>query len=418
VRVGSARTPKAALWTTSPSIRLRLPVAQPICNRRASSSASRSQHSRGSRAIAEPRARSNDATRTRCYSSRRSSATFGRSASRWASPRPFPSLDARRRPRYLRTVSQAPYGVIWRALSKGLAVPFLGAGASLLSRGASDRFNESAPTCLPTTSELTQVLAEEASFPRSTSGESADLAKVSSYYADIAGRVRLRERLRELVGNANAVSSLHTLLASVAAPLLIISTNYDDQIERAFRAANRPYDLVIYPADRLDLCGGLLWWRYGAASPEEVSPNRLAIDLNKTTVIFKMHGSLAPDASGDNFVITEEDYVEFLSRMTDNSAFPPIFFEHFRRRSFLFLGYSLRDWNFRVVLRNLSRHLSAAKKPEDLPPSWAIQLEPSEFERQLWARRGVSIFDADLAHFVGHLEGRRDGTAGSIAPAV
>jgi hypothetical protein len=210
-----------------------------------------------------------------------------------------------------------------------------------------------------------------------------------------------------------ALSRRRSRVSGVSVPLVIVVTNYDILVEQAFRAAGKPYDLVIYPADRKDIANAILWWPHGAPEPIAKAPNELDIDLAKTTVIYKMHGSLVPqgvEGEWDSFVITEEDYVEFLSRMTISSAIPSLFFPYFRERSFLFLGYSLRDWNLRVVLKNLSKYL--AKRPtsvddeEDQLPSWAIQRNPSELERKLWAKRGVNIFDVALDEFVGRMRER------------
>ena len=87
-------------------------------------------------------------------------------------------------------------------------------------------------------------------------------------------------------------------------------------------------------------------------------PNKLFIDLDSTTVIYKMHGTVdRVRDDGDSYVITEDDYVDFLSRMTSHNAIPSLFMRHFRRRHFLFMGYGLGDWNVRVVLKNLKRLL-------------------------------------------------------------
>ncbi len=77
-----------------------------------------------------------------------------------------------------------------------------------------------------------------------------------------------------------------------------------------------------------------------------------------------------------------------------------------RSRSFLFLGYSLRDWNLRVILKNLRRQLTSATGrvlEDDTIPSWAIQRQPSALEQRLWGRRRVEIFDLDLDEFVEQL---------------
>jgi len=184
--------------------------------------------------------------------------------------------------------------------------------------------------------------------------------------------------------------------------MVIVVTNYDTLVEQAFRTADKPYDLVTYPTDQKDIAASVLWWPHGAPRPEATKANRLYIDLTKTTVIFKMHGSIvAENHAWDSFVITEEDYVEFLSRMTDNKAIPTILADHFRERSFLFLGYSLRDWNLRVVLKNMRKQLAKANNNK---PSWAIQYSPSELERKLWDKRGVTIFDVAIDDFVAKLK--------------
>lgn len=186
-------------------------------------------------------------------------------------------------------------------------------------------------------------------------------------------------------------------------------TNYDTLLEHAFRAAGKPYDLIVYPADRKDVANAVLWWPQGAAEPLVRPPNELDIDLDATTVIYKMHGTVMRETEEwDNFVITEEDYVEFLSRMTRGLAVPSLFYPHFRERSFLFLGYSLRDWNLRVVLRNLAKYFARHTGDEDEGlPSWAIQRNPSALERRLWITRNVTIFDVGLEQFIIRLSERR-----------
>src|SRR4029450_96939 len=92
------------------------------------------------------------------------------------------------------------------------------------------------------------------------------------------------------------------------------------------------------------------------AQPGSAATSELVIDLTTTTVIFKMHGSFLPDTDAwDGFVITEEDYVEFLSRVAGKSAIPALISAHFHGRSLLFIGFSLLDWNVRTMLRALGR---------------------------------------------------------------
>jgi hypothetical protein len=305
-------------------------------------------------------------------------------------------------------MAEPPYGIIWKRMKEGRVVPFLGAGASLVGRPAGAKWDNDAKF-LPSGGELARHLADEATFPSDDPRDLDDLAKVSSYYADISGRSTLRDSLREIFSRDIPYGSLHEFLASVPTPQIIVVTNYDTLMEQALRAAGRPFDVVVYPADRKDQANAVLWWPHGAPEGRFTAPNELDIDLAKTTVIYKMHGSLVRETEGwDNFVITEEDYVEFLSRMTMNTAIPSLFFPHFRERSLLFLGYGLRDWNLRVVLKNLGKYLAARNggDEDDLLPSWAIQWKPSELEQKLWQKRKVAIFDTDLEVFVTKLRER------------
>ncbi len=300
-------------------------------------------------------------------------------------------------------MAEPPYGVIWNRLKVGKVVPFLGAGASFVGRPPGAQWDPRQPVFLPSGRELSNLLATETSFPSTDAYDRDNLAKVASYYADLSGRRALRDRLRDVFNHNYNCGPIHQFLASIPVPLVIVVTNYDTLVEQAFQAAGKPYDLVIYPADRKDIANAVLWWPHGAAEPEVQPPNELVIDLSKTNVIYKMHGTIRPETNAwDNFVVTEEDYVEFLSRMTANTAIPSLFYEYFRERSFLFLGYSLSDWNLRVILKNLSRYFSkraSSDDDEDVLPSWSIQFHPTELERRLWDKRNVNIFDLTIDDF-------------------
>jgi hypothetical protein len=189
-----------------------------------------------------------------------------------------------------------PYTPIAKRLSAGQVVPIIGAGASHSGRPADARWNPQAPEFLPSGMELSQFLAEDTGFP--SEEERGQLAEVASYYEAFQTRDALRERLRQVLGPdalaRAAIPSLYQFLAEVPRPLLVITTNYDTQIERAFQAAQKSYDLVVYMADRKDLANAVLWWPAGAATPETPAPNALYIDLETTTVIFKIHGAIFP----------------------------------------------------------------------------------------------------------------------------
>jgi hypothetical protein len=305
-------------------------------------------------------------------------------------------------------MTEPPYGVIVDLLRRGKVVPFLGAGVNLGMRQPGAKWDEEVPTFLPSGAELSRFLAAKSSFPSKDDHDLTDLAKVASYFAETCARETLRESLREVFVQKFDPCDIHKYLSEVPAPLLIVTTNYDDLAERAFMAVGKPYDLVVHPTDRKDVEASVLWWPYKADKPEAIAPNKLFIDLTKTTVIYKMHGTVdRATQEWDSYVITEEDYVNFLSRMTGQMAVPAQFMRHFRTRQFLFMGYGLNDWNLRVVLNNLRTVLPTDDVEAHTPPeaeknlpSWAIQFRPSDLEVELWNARKVRIYDVEINEFV------------------
>lgn len=341
-----------------------------------------------------------------------------------------------------------PHPLIVRELRKKQVIPFLGAGVNFGTRPLNEEWKLGSEF-LPSGKELSFYLAMLTNLIPEDKRDIEDLAKVASYYVDVSGvRDTLRADLREIFVREFAPTKIHTYLAQEAlyyvdgkspyektegqretrgTPLLIVTTNYDDLTEKAFQMLGRPYDLVIYPTDRADVADSVLWRKAGHDKEIAVPPNSLRIELEKTNVIYKMHGSIdrsKPDM--DSFVITEEDYVDFLARMAAHGAIPMQFVRYFRSRRFLFLGYGLNDWNLRVVLRNLRTVLptmddQASQTTQPLTDdagrgapdsgrqpsaardanlqSWAIQYRPSMLEAALWDARKVRIYDQNINDF-------------------
>src|SRR5436305_5306804 len=163
---------------------------------------------------------------------------------------------------------EPPHQLIWRQLRAGKLIPFLGAGAWLCSRpvmegGKDVRWTEG-DGFLPSGPELADWLAKQCSFPELSD---ADFSKIASYYEIRARRKLLVQELRGIFGREYRHGSIHDFLAAAPVPLLIVTTNYDDLIERAFQARERPYHLVTC-SDREEWAGSVLWWEAGAAAPK------------------------------------------------------------------------------------------------------------------------------------------------------
>lgn len=336
---------------------------------------------------------------------------------------------------------EPPYGIIRDQLERGEIIPFLGAGASLCGRpvdgeGHRAEWTGHSEPFLPSGAELGRWLGNKCRYPEDLA--SADLAKIASYYEIRAQRQLLTRSLTEVFARDYPCTALHDFLAEWPRPLLIVTTNYDDLIEKAFRTYNRPYHLVTHP-EFAEYAGCVLWWPPDADEPRAERPNEFQLELDDISIIYKMHGT-ASAAAWNSFVITEEDYVRFLAQMTERQAVPARFKLKFQQSRFLFLGYGLRDWNFRVMLEGLrirghtgqpKASVSYASDTADLAAftnlvaavpdtgdrsrlnSWAISLNTSDLERTLWTYRNVQVFDTDLNEFVTQL---RSAGGAPIAP--
>ncbi len=183
-----------------------------------------------------------------------------------------------------------PYAWIRNELRAGRVIPFLGAGASFGQRNPGQTpWRQQKPNqtweigYLPTASELAECFSAEAGFPQ---GESRELTKVTQYFSTVIGRTPLQRRLQEIFTFAQAPGKLHEYLAETAGvhPLLIVTTNYDDLIERAFDAVNRPYDTVIHVTRQ---SSASVLWRPHGGTPQQVLAKKLDIDLTQVSVVYR-----------------------------------------------------------------------------------------------------------------------------------
>jgi hypothetical protein len=287
-------------------------------------------------------------------------------------------------------------------------VPFLGAGANLCDRP--DNAVWESGRYLPSGYELARALAERSRYPDASEG---DLLRVAQYVDAILGEGQLYRWLHDVFDADYPPSSLHRLLARVPAILrargkpqqLIVTTNYDDLLERAFAEQGEAFDLVSYEAKRGTHLGRFIHRPFGGEPVIIDRPNKYsALALDETTVILKLHGALdRNNPRRDSYVITEDSYIAYLARRDVGGQIPVALRERLSDSHFLFLGYSLRDWNLRVILNRIwgSQQL-------DLK-SWAVQREPegpaAEIEQTLWRDRGdVELHYVPLHEYVSRLE--------------
>lgn len=212
--------------------------------------------------------------------------------------------------------------------------------------------------------ELTEQLAAHCrrspDFGRDDEG---NLQRVSLFYELGRSRSLLVEAVEEAVQRDKRPSPMLQMLAELDFPV-VLTTNYDDLYEQALRAAGKRPRVVIYSRRR--------------------SPTITHGDLDGDgPVIFKLHGDLARPES---LVITESDYIDFVGQMTEKGARHPIplaLKSRLMRCTTLFLGYSLADYNLRLVFHTLRWRMDAAC----YPPMYSVDRSPDVLTRNVWENR-------------------------------
>jgi SIR2-like protein len=301
---------------------------------------------------------------------------------------------------------ESHYRVVLRALADGRVVPLLGAGVNRCGRPSGTGWGPG--RYLPDGGELARHLASYAGYP---DRDPEDLVRVSQYVAVMLGAGPLYDVLHELFDADYPPTPVHRFLAELPGHLrrrglpahhqLIITTNYDDALERALQDAGREFDLVTY------LAVGEHTGRFVHYPPQGEPvlierPNEYrALALDQRTVVLKLHGAVdRENADHDSYVITEDHYIDYLTRTELSGLLPVTLAAKLRRGHFLFLGYSLRDWNLRVILHRIWGEQRLRYR------SWAVQLHPEDFDRRFWEARHVDIYDIALEEYVRALRDR------------
>jgi DNA-binding SARP family transcriptional activator len=239
----------------------------------------------------------------------------------------------------------------------------------------------------------------------------AELPRVSQYIATMTGLGPLYDALHELYATDFEAGDAHRFAAALARKLrdqgaphpLVVTTGYDLALERAFTDAGEEFDVVTYAATGRNR--GRFWHLAPNKRPQVIEvPNTYATELSleRRSIILKLHGCVDRDAGREweSFVVTEDDYIDYLARDDLANLIPVALTAKLRRSHFLFLGYALRDWNLRVLLNRLWGEEKVGYR------SWAVQPEAPPLEIEFWRRRDVDVFELPVDEYVRTLESR------------
>ncbi|MEP7200128.1 MAG: SIR2 family protein [Chloroflexota bacterium] len=301
-----------------------------------------------------------------------------------------------------------------KAIVEGRVVPFLGEGTNLSDRRADAQWPRDDAEYLPDGGELSAYLASQFHYPDS---DKVDLLRVSQYVMAMNDSGPLRDALHAILDRDYPLTPLHQFFAQLPAllaaknkqprPLLIVTTNYDDLLERAYRQAGVPFDVVTYIAEGKERGKFMHTPHEGEphviAKPDEYQalPIEATSRALQRAIILKVHGAVdRANPEGDSYVIAEDHYIDYLAQATAATLLPKQLSSKIFGCHILFLGYNLRDWNLRAILQRIWSEQTFKYR------SWAIQPNPPPLELTFWRKRGVDILGTPLRHYVDLLRAR------------
>jgi hypothetical protein len=295
------------------------------------------------------------------------------------------------------------FSAVLQLLAAGRLVPVLGAGTTMASAPGSDPWEPGRR--LPSGWELASHLAERFSYPED---DARDVTRVAQFVEARYGHATLQDALRNLlVVPHREPAAVDRLLAMVpvtfrrhgrASRAVIVSLRFDDHLERTFADHDVPCSVLTYIA-RGQYAGG---FRYSPAEGPEtvIGPDGFdSTEDDDDTLIVKLFGGIGdPEADDDSLVITEDDHIEYAVRATRRGFLPTAVGYAFSRSSTLFMGWGFRDWSMRVLLRAMQPDAAVRSR------SWAVMVNPTPVDVELWGRRDVDVIDMYLDEYAARLE--------------
>jgi len=167
-------------------------------------------------------------------------------------------------------------------------------------------------------------------------------------------------------------------LAELPFPL-VITTNYDRLFENALVEAGKPPRIALYTPKLEPI-------------PDYRDPTI------ESPIMFKIHGDIEHP---ETIVITDEDYIQFVLRMSNKDPYDPVPLTlkyYLTGWTTLFVGYSLLDYNLRLLFKTLRWKMDSASVPD----MYSVDFHPDPLIFDVWhnQRRYVKFIAQDVWAFV------------------
>lgn len=272
---------------------------------------------------------------------------------------------------------------------KHKCILFLGSAIHVSPEGAT-QYHYPAAKAPPIGVNLSKILANKSEYPEP---DWWNLQRVAQHFESTKGRFRLVNEIEAAVHTGREPSPMLRMLADLEFPL-VITTNYDQLYERALDQRS----------DETGLAKGSFKTSIYSATNRNAEMERIeTVDCHekpdpKKPFILKIHGDVSKPES---IVITDEDYIQFVLRMSDPQPLHPIgmnVLSHLTKSSILFIGYSLTDYNLRLLFKTLRWKQDLSR----IPPSYSVDKKPDQLILDVWEkqRRYVYFIVLNLWDFI------------------
>jgi len=272
-------------------------------------------------------------------------------------------------------------GQIADAVSQQHCILFLGAGVHAPPPDQS-RFEYPAEQRPPIGAALSRKLAADCNLSgRFPSEDPSNLQRVALFYEIARSRRQLADAVIDSVQTGKRPSPMLDVLAQLDFPL-VITTNYDQLFESALIGAGKRPRVSVYTPN--------LEATVDYRDPRPESP-----------IVFKIHGDIQRP---ETMVITDEDYIQFVLRMSNKEQYDPVPLTlkyYLMGWTTLFVGYSLLDYNLRLLFKTLRWKIDGANIPE----MYSVDYHPDPLMFDVWQnqRRYVKFIAQDVWAFVPRL---------------
>lgn len=222
---------------------------------------------------------------------------------------------------------------------------FVGAGFS--------KFSETDTIKFPSWEELIGTLKSELNTSET------DYLKVAQLYYLEFGEYKLYQKLREFIPLHATPSNFHIKLFKILQPKYVITTNWDNLLEKTISENGLIYDVVKTESDLV----------------KSILPNKL----------IKIHG----DFESHNIIFKEDDYLKY---SINNPLFDNFLKHILSTTTVLFLGYSYNDSDLKQITKWIEKNSKIS------PPRFLLNTKIESSQKKYLENHGVKYLETEFKY--------------------